>query len=241
MSEDKKGALILTHKQDEGSCTLGQTISDRGMRIKTINVPRAGLEGIDALRPDLMVVMGGPIGVYQADYFPFLKTEIEMLKARIAADKPTIGICLGSQLIATALGATVVKGDAGMEMGWSPLTLTDAAKGTEAELLCGSKTNMLHWHGDTFNLPEGATLLASSEKYKHQIFVYGQNILGIQSHPEVQPPMLEEWFVTFNADITGPNPKVPIAKLREDNACYGDDLKKQASAFFNAWLENRSF
>ena len=121
-----------------------------------------------------MVVMGGPIGVYQADDFPFLKTEIEMLKERIAADKPTIGICLGSQLIATALGATVVKGDAGMEMGWSPLMLTDEAKGTEAELLCGSKTNMLHWHGDTFDMPEGATLLASSEKYKHQIFVYGK-------------------------------------------------------------------
>lgn len=239
MSGDKKGALIFVHMQNEGSCTLGATIEKRGMRIRTLNVPRADLAEIDPLRADLMVFMGGPIGVYQADDFPFIKTEIEILKARIAADKPTIGICLGAQLIAAALGATVAKGEAGIELGWKPLTLTQAGKGTEAELLCGDKTSMFHWHGDTFNLPPGASLLAGTDQYPNQIFSYGGNVIGIQSHPEIRADQLEEWFVAFCQDITGPDPVVPVAQLREESARHDKTLQKQATAFFNTWLENR--
>ena len=237
MSEDKrKGALVLSHLQPEGSCTLGQTLVGCGMRIRTINTPREGLDDIDALRPDLLIVMGGPVGVYQADDYPFLQTEIDILKKRIEADLPTIGICLGSQLMAAALGSTVYKGDKGKEVGWQNLTVTEDGKGTSTEMLCAPHTNMFHWHGDTFDLPEGATLLASTDQYENQIFSHGK-ALGLQCHPEVQEHQLQEWFVMFQGDVTGDNPLIPVHDLRKQTSEHIETLNKQARLFFNTWLD----
>ena len=237
MSEKHKGALIITQLQPEGSCTLGESIHRRGLRIKTRNAPREGLDDIDPLRPDLLVVMGGPVGVYQAEDYPFLKQEIEILKKRIDANLPTIGICLGSQLIAAALGSKVYKGDVGREVGWHPLQATGAGKNTAVDLICDPHTNMFHWHGDTFDLPMGATRLASSAKYENQIFSYGKNVLGLQCHPEVQKQQLQEWYVMFQKDITGDNPLIPVNELRQQTTENIDTLNTQAKLFFNTWLE----
>ena len=237
MSEDKpKGALVLTHLQPEGSCTLGQTLESRGMRIRTINTPRDGIDEIDPLRPDLLIVMGGPVGVYQADDYPFLQQEMDILKKRMEADLPTIGICLGSQLMAGALGANVYKGEQGKEVGWETLSATDEGKDGIVNLLCTPNTNMFHWHGDTFDLPDGATCLASSDKYKNQIYSHGK-ALGLQCHPEVQENQLQEWFVMFQRDITGDNPLIPVNELRAQTREYIDILNAQAKLFFNAWLD----
>jgi len=236
MSEKENGALIITHLQPEGACTLGQTIVERGLRIRTINAPRHGLDDIDALRPGLMVIMGGPIGVYQADDYPFLKTEIDLIKKRLDADLPTIGICLGSQLIASAMGEKVYKSEKGKQVGWQKLNINKQGKGTPIEHLCGSKTNMFHWHGDTFDMPKDAKHLASSDKYKNQAFSAGK-ILGLQCHPEVQEAQLQEWFVIFQRDITGENPLIPVHELRAQTAENIETLTKQARIFFNDWLE----
>lgn len=237
MSNKPKGAMIITHLQQEGSCILGHTIVERGLRIHTRNSPRYGLDDIDPLRPHLMVFMGGPVGVYQSDEYPFLKQEIEFLEKRLAADLPTIGICLGSQLMATALGSTVRKGNLGKEVGWKPLDITAEGQEASARHLCGSKTNMFHWHGDTFDLPRGAKLLASTEQYENQIFSYGQNALGLQCHPEVQQQQLQEWYVMFQRDITGENPLIPVDELRAQTAQNIETLNTQAKLFFNSWLE----
>lgn len=237
MTNKPKGAMILTHLQQEGSCVLGHTIVERGLRNHTRNTPRHGLDDIDPLRPHLLVVMGGPVGVYQSDDYPFLKQEIEFLEKRIAADLPTIGICLGSQLMAAALGEKIYKGAQGKEVGWDPLTLTEAGQETPAKYLCGTQTNMFHWHGDTFDLPQGATLLASTNKYKNQIFKYGQNALGIQCHPEVQKSQLNEWLVMFQADVTGKNPLIHVDELRAQTKEHIATLNRQAKLFFNNWLE----
>ncbi|MFK7838973.1 MAG: glutamine amidotransferase [Bdellovibrionales bacterium] len=235
----KKGALIITHLQPEGSCTLGQTIVKRGMRIRTINAPRHGLDDIEALRPDLMVIMGGPVGVYQADDYPFLNQEIELVKKRLDANLPTIGICLGSQIMAAAAGAEVFKGE-NREVGWQKLNITQDGKGTIAEHLCGSKTNMFHWHGDTFDKPSGAKVLASTAQYKNQIYTIG-NSLGLQCHPEVQERQLQEWFVMFQGDVTGQNPLIPVQDLRKQTSKNIQTLNGQAEKFFNDWLKEMEF
>lgn len=239
MSTDQKGALILTHLQNEGSCMLGETLIDRGFRIKNIATPSADFSQIDPLRPDLLVVMGGPIGVYQKEDYPFLKHEIEIIQARIAAQKPTIGVCLGSQLIANACGAEIYPGTQGKELGWNPLNITSAGQDTPARHLAGDKTNMFHWHGDTFDLPENAKLLASSDQYENQIFEIGENVLGLQCHPEVRNDQLKEWYVMFTTQITGENPLMPIDRLRAETLKYIDTLNIQSSLFFNEWLEIR--
>lgn len=239
MSDKVKGALILTHLQQEGSCSLGRTLVERGFRIKTRCTPRAGLDGIDPLRPDLLVVMGGPVGVYQADDYPFLGQEIELLKARLEADKPTIGICLGSQLMAAALGAKVYPGAKGKELGWNPIRATEAGMNGSTRHLDQAQTNMFHWHGDTFDFPDGCTLLASSDMYENQIYQSGENGLGLQCHPEVTDEQLREWFVMFTGQVTGENPLVPLDDLRAQTAQEIDRMNWQASLFFNEWLSER--
>ncbi len=239
MTQKPKGALILTHLSAEGSCALGKVLAERGFRIQTRSAAKTDLSEIDPLRPDLLVVMGGPVGVYQQEDYPFLKSEIEILKKRLAADKPTIGICLGSQLMAAALGSRVYEGKQGKELGWMPLTLTDAGESHEAAALCGSQTNMFHWHGDTFDLPKNCTLLASTDAYTNQIFQSGKNGLGVQCHPEVTADQLKEWLVMFTAQITGKDPLVPIEALRTQTSAHIETLNIQAKLFFNTWLENR--
>lgn len=238
MTDKKKGALILSHLQQEGACSFGSLLAEKGFRIRTINTPRHGADNIDPLRPDLLIVMGGPVGVYQAQHYPFLQREIDILRARLAADLPTLGICLGSQLMAAALGAKVYRGEQGKELGWKPLTLTEAGKNTPAHHLSGDQTSMFHWHGDTFDFPDGATLLASTEQYPHQIYSIGKNALGLQCHPEVQKDQLEEWMVMFNADVAGDNPLLPIKDLRHQTDAHVETLNRQAKLFLEEWLES---
>ncbi len=237
MEHDQKGALIFIHMQQEGACTFGRTLIDRGMRVKTISTPRFNMDEIEALRPDLLVVMGGPIGVYQAEDFPFLKTEIDIIKKRLEAGLPTLGVCLGSQMMAAALGSKVYKGQQGTELGWKPLTLTEAGKDSPAKHLAGDQTQMFHWHGDTFDLPSGAELLASSAQYQNQVFAYGKHGLGLQCHPEVGAQQLEEWFVAFHEDITGEDALIPVHELRAQTRANIETLNKQAKLFLEAWLD----
>lgn len=236
---DRKGALILSHLQQEGACTLGSLLIERGIRVKTINTPRLGAGHIDALRPDLLIIMGGPIGVYQADDYPFLHDEMQILKARIAADLPTIGICLGSQLMAQAAGSKVRKAKRGKELGWHPLSLTEEGKNSPAKHIDASQTNMFHWHGDTFDLPDTATRLAFTEKYENQIYSIGKNALGLQCHPEVQAEQLEEWMVMFNRDVSGENAIIPLKALRAETTANIEALNRQAKLFFSEWLDAR--
>ena len=237
MSNTKKTALVLTHLEPEGPCTFGETLLGRGMQVTDLCLPRHDAKKIDPLEHDLLVVMGGPIGVYQADDYPFLKTEIEIVKKRIAKKRPTIGICLGSQIMAAALGSKVYKGEQGKEIGWHPLTVNEEGMQTPARHFAKETTNMFHWHGDTFDLPKGVKLLASSENYKHQIYTLGNYAIGLQCHPEVQEQPLEEWYVMFQRDITGPNALIPVHELRKQTAANIATLNKQAKLFLNEWLD----
>ncbi len=237
-----KGALVLTHLQSEGICNLGNVLEQRGFNIKTMNTPRfENLDHIDALRPDLLLIMGGPVGVYQKDYYPFIQAEIEIARKRLQADMPIMGICLGAQIMAAALGKEVRKGEHGKELGWKNLDLTEAGKNSVAKHLGKDETKIFQWHGDTFDLPDDSTLLASSEQYKNQIFSHGQNAMALQCHPEVRHEQLREWYVMFQEQVTGQNPLVPLASLRAETEKYIQKSKQQTEKFFNAWLDERGF
>ena len=234
----KKKAVVFRHMHQESFGSLEEVLWGRDFEFEYFNTARGNFDDIDPLEPDFLAIMGGPCGVYQTEDFPFLQKVIDAAKTRVEKDLPTFGICLGSQIIAKALGANVYKGANGKERGWHPLTILDAAKGTALEHLAPEKTNMFHWHGDTFDLPEGATLLASSAQYKHQAFSWGKNVLALQCHPEVTEGLLQEWFVGLVDEVTGPNAEVPLGPLREETSKNSETLKKQARAFFNDWLES---
>ncbi len=192
------------------------------------------LSPIDALSEDLLIILGGPISVNDAAMFPFIETEINLLKQRIAADRPTLGICLGAQLIASALGVNVYPGKE-KEIGWYDLSLTTAGEQSALRYLNAEHCSMLHWHGETFDLPDGAVLLASSERYPNQAFSYGKNTLALQFHPEITQHSMEKWFIGHIGEIKQTE-GVSVEKLREDTRQNANQLEVQGELFFNSWI-----
>jgi len=192
------------------------------------------LSQIDPLSDELLIILGGPISVNDQAMFPFIETEINLLKQRIAADKPTLGICLGAQLIASALGADVYSGEE-KEIGWSPLNLTEAGKHSALRYLSAEHCSILHWHGETFDLPDNAVLLASSEMYSNQAFSYGKNILALQFHPEITQRVMEKWFIGHIGEIMQTD-GISVEKLRKETHQFANQLEMQGELFFNSWL-----
>jgi GMP synthase (glutamine-hydrolysing) len=136
-----------------------------------------------------LIVMGGPQTVYQLDRYPYLRDEMHLIEDALKANKPVLGICLGSQLVAAALGAKVYRG-AQREIGWYPVRLSDAAQ--DDRLMRGLPGEFVaaHWHSDVFDLPEGAVALASSERTPVQAFRYRDNVYGVLFHAEVTAEIL---------------------------------------------------
>ena len=178
----------------------------------------------------LTIILGGPIGVYETEDYPFLQKEIDLLKVRLDKKLPTIGICLGAQLIAHALGAKVYAGHA-KEIGWSTLELQQSSQNILAPL---QDTPVLHWHGDTFDLPEHAELLASSALYPHQAFSIGEHVLALQFHIEVAADSLEKWLIGHTCELRKANINIPA--LRKDNEQYAANLEAQSAQIFTAWM-----
>ena len=193
--------------------------------------------GIDALDKAFsyagpMVILGGPIGVYESEDYPFIQKEIDLLKVRLEKNLPTLGICLGAQLIAHALGANVYAGHQ-KEIGWSKLSMTSAENNPLAIL---ENTEVLHWHGDTFDLPEQAELLASSNIYPNQAFRVGSNILALQFHAEVASDSLEKWLIGHTCELR--QAKIDIPALRADNQKYAMNLELQSNQVITQFLQH---
>lgn len=178
----------------------------------------------------LTIILGGPIGVYESDDYPFLQKEIDLLKERLKQNLPTIGICLGAQLIAHALGAKVYVGHQ-KEIGWSTLKISDTENNLLSTLI---DTPVLHWHGDAFDLPENTTLLASSDLYPNQAFTLGQNILALQFHVEVGAESLEKWLIGHSCELRHAN--IDITALRADNQQYASALEQVSGKIIQQYL-----
>jgi len=192
------------------------------------------LTQVDALSDELLIILGGPVSVNDRAIFPFIEAEINLLKRRLAADKPTLGICLGAQLIASALGANIYPGNE-KEIGWYDLSLTTAGEQSALRYLDAKHCSMLHWHGETFDLPENAVLLASSEKYDNQAFSYGDNVLALQFHPEITQRVMEKWFIGHIGEIMQTD-GIDVTKLRDDTHQFANQLEVQGELFFNSWF-----
>jgi len=140
--------------------------------------------------PAGLIIMGGPMSAN--DGLPGLKDELALIEKALHGDVPMLGICLGAQLIARALGASVYR-NAEPEIGWEPVWLTEEGKKDAVLGEVESPETFFHWHGETFDLPRGAEWLAYSKKCRHQAYRYGRRVYGIQFHPEITAEMIEDW------------------------------------------------
>jgi len=229
----------IRHVSFETLGVLEDVFAARHWDVSYIEAPVADWTDVDALEPDLLVVLGGPIGVNDEADYPFLTPEIAAIKQRLAADKPTLGICLGAQLIARALGAAVYPAQE-KEIGWKPILLSGAGHTSPVRHLNAEHCFMLHWHGDTFDLPDDAVLLASTEACPHQAFSWGSGTLAFQCHPEVRAKDLEHWFIGHTVEINSAS-DTNVSQLRADTKRYGADLERQGRLCFNEWLDKLGF
>jgi GMP synthase (glutamine-hydrolysing) len=179
----------------------------------------------------LTIILGGPIGVYETLDYPFLQKEIDLLKVRLEKNLPTLGICLGAQLIAHALGAKVYAGHT-KEIGWSKLNIHAIEENLLSTL---NDISVLHWHGDTFDLPENAMLLASSDIYPNQAFQVGHNILGLQFHIEAELMSMEKWLIGHTNELHQAGINIP--QLRADNLQYAPLLSQAAQRVVQAFIQ----
>ena len=227
--------VALRHVPFEDLGLLAPLLAKRGHSVRYVEVPVGGLETVDALAPDLLVVLGGPIGVYENDAYPFIDAEVALLEKRIASGKTVLGICLGSQLVARALGARVYPSGV-KEIGWAPIELTDDGRASCLRRL--EDTAVLHWHGDTFDLPAGARRLASTRVCANQAFSYGPSTLALQFHAEAAGAALEAWFVGHTAEISN-TPGISVKGLRADTARCTSAIERAGTACFADWLTSR--
>jgi len=193
--------LIIKNIQTEGPGTIEEFLRKEDIPFHIVEL------GSGQIPPPLksyntLVMLGGPMGVNDMETYPHLMAGSRIIREAINRDLRVLGICLGSQMIAHCLGADVYSGPE-KEIGWYHIELTgDGLKDPLMRKLAihpgvgdfWRKFMVFHWHGDTFNLPPGATLLASSERYKNQAFKFGNNIYGFQFHVEVTKDMITHWF-----------------------------------------------
>lgn len=212
----RMNVCAIQHVACESPGLIADTLHSEGIRVQTIcpflndPIPRS-LDGVDGL-----VVMGGPMGVDDQDQFSFLKDEIRLIQEAVRTGTPVLGICLGSQLLAAALGAPVTRGPR-KEIGWMPVTLTPVAARVGAWRTVPDRFTALHWHGDIFALPTGALPLASSELTRHQAFVYGRAAFGILFHLEVTEAIVAGMVAAFADELreTGVDGRQILAEAKQ--------------------------
>ncbi|MDS9468803.1 glutamine amidotransferase [Paracoccus sp. MBLB3053] len=223
-------ALAIRHVHFEDLGSFVRPLSERGYALRYSTVGDRDFLEFDPLEPGLLIVLGGPVGAYETTAYPFLSHEMDLIAARLARGLPTLGICLGAQLVAAALGSKVFPAKV-KEIGFAPIRLSQTGKLSALRHL--EDVLVLHWHGDTYELPKGAENLAS------QAFAIGSQVLGLQFHPEVERgPGFERWLVGYAHEIAvaGINP----AELRADAERCGDALADAARRTFAEWLDGLS-
>ncbi len=188
--------LIIKNIETEGPGTIEDFLKDRDLAYQIIEL-HMGQRPDDLESYSHLVVMGGPMGVYEMDKYPYLRDETQVIEEFIKKDKAVLGICLGAQMVAHVLGARVYKGPV-EEIGWFMVQITEDGLKDRAmaslEVDNTRQAEVFQWHGDTFDLPEGALRLATSETYPNQAFRYGDRVYALQFHIEVTPSIVREWF-----------------------------------------------
>jgi len=190
-------AHIFQHLSFEGPGTIQPWLQKAGFDISfTVFSEDPKLPNIPDI--DFLVIMGGSMSVNDEEKYPWLISEKQFIREFIASGKPVLGICLGAQMIASALGAKVYRNPE-KEIGWFPIQILKSSNPQIFQF--PNPFTPLHWHGETFDLPEGAVLLASSEATKNQAFQYGKNVLAIQFHPEANRETLEDFCFHFKNEL----------------------------------------
>jgi GMP synthase-like glutamine amidotransferase len=230
-------AIILQQVEFEGPRRIASALARGGYTPHVVRLFAGERVPLDLSSNTPLVLMGGPMGVSDvgSDAHPFLADEVELLRRRLSSDAPTLGICLGAQLMAFAAGARVYENarpasdasDAServFEVGWADLHFD---RSEESQVLVGiaDVTPMFHWHGDTFDLPAGARLFASTKACRAQAFRLNRRWFGLQFHPEVEPADIEGLLRVDAAYAVAANGPQALETIRRDTERFMPELR----------------
>lgn len=226
-----RSALIIRHVPYEGVAGFRPPIEAAGYEVDRVDVADPAFSQVDLRDPDLLIMMGGPMGVYEQEQHPWIACQLRRLSQRLEAGRPTLGVCFGSQMIAAALGATVYPGHV-KEIGFHPVSVHHE----DGLLRHLADVPVLHWHGDTFTLPPDVELLASSHHYPHQAFRRGPNVLALQFHAEMGlDPRFDAWIEQGEASLGEAG--TDAETLRAAHAEHGERAVAAGQAMITEWID----
>lgn len=230
----KPVVLALQHIDAEPPGLVASAVEAAGGILQTVRIFEGAPVPRELERFAGLVIMGGPMGVYDAANYPHLLEEARLIERALAGHLPILGICLGSQLLASVLGAEVYPGSR-KEIGWFPVTLEPAAR--EDAVFGGLPASFtpLHWHGDVFDLPTGATPLARSPLTRHQAFVFGDRAYGVLFHLEFTVPQVDELSVQFADEMRAAD--VPPEALRAGARAHGPAAEALGLGLYSRWMD----
>jgi len=227
--------LVVRHVEHEHLGSLASALDAQAIEHRYLDIFRDGALPVTAADLDGLIIMGGPMGVYEQDAYAFVRPELHLIRQAIDAGLPVVGICLGAQMIAAALGSRVFASGK-KEIGWYPLrsvAAQDGFAGALPEAFMG-----FHWHGDTFDLPPGAVRLFESDLFPQQGFRWRNNVLALQFHFEVNRQMIGEWLADDGCrkEIAGV-PGLSAAKILSDTEAHCASLEKLSEKYFTNILQ----
>ncbi len=232
--------LVLQHVESEGLGIINKAVKQSGIQtdfiriFKNDRIPKS-LEGYNGI-----IILGGPMGVYEEDIYPFIKDEIALIKNVIRDDSPILGICLGAQMLAKAVGADVYKGKK-KEIGWYKIKLSDEGKRDSLFIGLPDEFTVFQWHGDTFDL--GTDLksvpgkcLAFSELFPNQIIKVGKNAYGLQFHLEVTEDMIKNWIDVNDRELASVKSYINPKNILKDTPGNIETIHRYGEAVFSRFF-----
>lgn len=228
--------LILKNTPSEGPGTIEDFLREKGIYYRIVDCEREDIQETKDF--DALVMLGGPMSVNEEDTYPYIKKEITFVREFIAGGKKVFGICLGAQIMAKALGAKVYVGPE-KEIGWYDIELTeDGIRDPMIKKLAvhpragdfWKRFKVFHWHGETFDIPQGAVRIAKSDVYPNQAFRYGDNAYAFQFHIEVKKDMIYEWLKGEAVDMN---------QIRKQTETHYEDYQGRAMNFYKAFFSSQ--
>jgi GMP synthase (glutamine-hydrolysing) len=232
-----KRLLVCQHVAFEILGTLDPLLRDAGLRIRYVNFARHPDAQPCLDRYHGMVVLGGPMNADQIERHPHLATELRLIERAIEREIPILGICLGAQLIAKALGAKV-KRSPHKEIGWYDVALTEEGRRDPVLAHFRKVEKVFQWHGDTFDVPQKAELLAVSPSCRNQAFRFGPNVYGLQFHLEVDEPLIARWLTVpvHREELEELKGRIDPDRIRSETTAYIGRLKRLSDQTFGEFI-----
>jgi len=232
-----KRLLVFQHVPHEILGTFNPLLKAAGFRIRYVNFGRTPDEAPNIEKYDGLIILGGPMCVDQTDSHPHLLTEIDAIKQAMERHMPVLGICLGAQLIATALGAKVRKNPV-KEIGWYDVMPTEEGEADPLFRCFNGTEKIFQWHGDTFDMPHGAVALASSPECDNQAFRFGERTYGLQFHLEVDEALIQRWLKTpvHIREMEREGDHISTEKILTDTKLYMQQSAQLGDRLFSEYI-----